>query len=465
MVLRDFEQDYSVRRTPYLASRVWGGLHDGRGAVRLETEIVDDLSDVRNGRALHSLPRFSASATRLRARPGRDWRVGFDASTELAWLTAFPDAWNGELRHDDPYEDVGRDGLGRSHPAYPGLDSDHTEGSSRFETGEPVRRTFRGALSARLGATWTPGGWLWLRPWAEASGVLYGGFRIHDNPGALGRLRGGAELGTALFRDFGGGVAGGGLRHVIEPKLRYRMQPVVEQSVHPILTYDDVQSRYHRLEFELVNRLQRRASDGFLTSQPRIQALEVRLSTALELVRDARYDPDQPVEPLRAELSLRHRHGRLGARTVLAWERTPFQVAGVQGSLDHPNGNRLNVAYDWVRGGRELLWSAGEWYRLLHGSVPATGIHELAFGVTWVPYSFLREAVADPRRILRGFAVGAMWRVNLRADAAAGTRLLNHEYWLTFTSPCACWRGGLDLRFASDWKSPSFGVRLDLITR
>mgnify|MGYP000040057258 CR=1 FL=1 len=38
VILADFEQDYSVRRTPYLTSRVWTGLHDGRAAARLQTE-------------------------------------------------------------------------------------------------------------------------------------------------------------------------------------------------------------------------------------------------------------------------------------------------------------------------------------------------------------------------------------------------------------------------------------------
>lgn len=466
MILKDFEQDYSVRRTPYLASNVWGGVHDRRAALRMETEIVDDVSDVYNSHALHSLPRLRATATRLRGRPGQDWRVGLDVDSELLWALAFPDAWNGHLEYGTEYSDVGRDGISRGDPSYVGRDDDGTEGSSRYESGEPVHRTLRLAGKARLGATWTPGGWLWLRPWTEAQGSLYTGFRHHEEPGQLGVLRMGAELGTALFRDFHGGPAAGGVRHVIEPQLSYVGQPLVEETVHPLLTYDDVQQRHHRLAFELVNRWQRGVPAAFMRTQPRVQNLELRLAAALEFVPEARFDEDIPVEPLSMELSYRHRHGRLGARTVVAWEKEPFQVAGVQGSLDHPNGNRLALSYDWVRGGKGLLWSSGRWYPLLHGRLPDTGIHEIAFGVTWVPYTFLQEAVADPKRILRGFSVGAVWRVNLRADLGpAQSRLLNHEYWITFTSPCSCWRAGLDLRFASDWNSPSFGVRADLITR
>ena len=466
MILRDFEQDYSVRRTPYLASSLWGGVHDRRAALRLETEVVDDMSDVRNSAALHSLPRLRASATRLRARPGEDWRVGLDLDSDLLWAVGFPDAWGGNLVYRDEYVDVGRDGLNRGHPAYEGRDADGSEGSTRYESGEPVRRALRAGARARLGATWTPGGWLWVRPWAEVRGSLYGGYRHHDDPGSLGTFRAGTQVGTALFRDFRGGPADGGVRHVIEPTATYEMQPVVSDTVHPILTYDDLQMPFARVRLEVVNRWQKGTRDAFLKTQPRTQALELRAATSIELVEDARFDPDVPIEPLSMELSYRHRHGRLGARTIVAWEKEPFQLAGVQGSLDHPNGNRLSLAYDWVRGGKAVLWSAGAWYPLLHGGTPDTGIHEVAFGVTWVPYTFLKGAVDDPKRILRGFELGGSWRINLRGEMGpAQSRLLNHEYWVTFTSPCACWRAGVDLRFASDWSSPSFGIRADLITR
>ncbi|MDP7113439.1 MAG: hypothetical protein QGH45_15835 [Myxococcota bacterium] len=460
MILKDFEQDYAVRRTPYLASNLWGGVHDKRVALRLETEIVDDMSDVRNSAALHSLPRLRASATRLRARPGTDWRVGLDLDSDLLWAVSFPGAWTGNMEYQEPYSDVGRDGLFRGHAAYVGRDDDGSEGSTRYEAGEPVHRTLRAGARARFGATWTPGGWLWVKPWAEVRGSLYGGYRHHEDPGQLGTLRAGTEVGTALFRDFRS------VRHVIEPTVAYEMQPVVTDTVHPILTYDDLQQPYHRVKLELVNRWQQGTRDTFLRTMPRIQALELRAATAIELVEDARFDSELPIEPLRMELSYRHRHGRLGARTIVAWEKEPFQLAGAQASLDHPNGNRLSLAYDWVRGGKNLLWSAGAWYPLLHGGLPDTGIHEVAFGVTWVPYTFLKEAVADPKRILRGFELGGSWRVNLRGEMGpAQSRVLNHEYWLTFTSPCACWRAGVDLRFASDWNSPSFGIRADLITK
>ncbi len=463
MVLGDFEQDYSVRRTPYLASNIWGGAHRGRGALRAEVELIDDLANVRNGKALHSLPHLHGSATRLSLRPHRDLRLSLDADADLAWFAAFPDIWAGEMEYPSAFLDVGTDGLARGDDGWVDRDSDHSEGNDQYNTGEPVHRTLRAGGRVRLSGQWSPGGWLWITPWAEANGAMYGKFRVHDDPGLLGTVRAGTVVGTALFRDFGGGTAEGGVRHIVEPRLSFVSQPVVREALHPILTYDDLQQPYTRVQLEVINRLQRGSAAAYMTTQPRRQALEVRAALPLELMPDARFDSEVPVEPLRLELAYAHPFGRLGARTMVAWEEQPFQAAGVGGSLHHPNGNRLSLNYDWVQGGAAALWAAGRWYPLLHGTLDDNQIHELTFAVTWVPYTFMRGFLQDPRRIVRGFAVGAHWRLNLRERAAR--TLLNHEYSVTYTSPCACWRGGVDLRFASDWSSPSFGIRLDLLTQ
>ena len=466
MILRDFEQDYGIRRTPYLVSNIWGGIHDERAALRAEVELVDDVTDVSNGDALHSLPHLHGSGTRIALLRRQDFRVALDLDGDVAWHAAFPNVWKGKLKYPQAYVDAGTDGYSRGTPGWPGRDSDHTEDDGHYNAGEPVRRTVRGALSARVSANWTPGGWLWLRPWAEARTTLYGGFRVHAEPTTLATVLAGAQLGTALYRDFGGGTAEGGTRHVIEPRVSFEVQPFVKESVHPVLTYDDLQRPHQRIEVELVNRIQRARKAEFLQTQPRLQALEVRLSTALELNTEARFDPDMPLEPARLELAYHHAFARIGARTVVAWEEQPIQAAGVGGSLNHPNGNQVSLNYDWVRGGADVLWSAGIWAPLLHAGVSDQPIHEATLGVTWVPYSFMTAFLEDKRRIVRGFALGAKWRVDLRGDMQSKrSRLLNHEYSLLYTSPCACWRGGLDLRFASDWGSPSFGFHLDLLTR
>ena len=69
MILRDFEQDYGIRSLPYLVSTIWGGFDHGRGSVRLEGELVDDLNDQANNDALHTLPHLRISGTRLRGTP------------------------------------------------------------------------------------------------------------------------------------------------------------------------------------------------------------------------------------------------------------------------------------------------------------------------------------------------------------------------------------------------------------
>jgi len=466
MILRDFEQDYGIRRTPYLVSSIWGGIHDERAALRAEVEVVDDLSDVVNGKALHSLPHLHGSGTRIALLRRQDFRLALDLDGDVAWHAAFPAVWKGELQYKHAYLDTGTDGYGRGDPGWSAPDSDRSEDNGHYDAGEAVRRAVRGAVSARVSASWTPGGWLWLRPWAEASTALYGGFRVHDDPGVLATARAGADLGTALYRDFGGGTAAGGTRHVLEPRLSVDVQPFVTEQLHPILTYDDLQRPHQRIELELVNRVQRSRRAQYLQTQPRLQALEVRLATALEIEPDARFDPDLPIEPARLEIAYRHPFASVGARTVIAWEEQPFQTVGVGGALNHPNGNRIGLHYDWVRGGAEVLWSAGIRAPLLHGSTADEPIHEATLGITWVPYTFMTTFLEDRRRIVRGFALAAKWRVDLRKDLQSGSsRLLNHEYSLLYTSPCACWRGGLDLRFASDWGSPSFGFHLDLLTR
>ena len=463
MVMGDFEQDYSIRRTPYLASNIWGGAHSGRGAFRAEVEVVDDLANVRNGRALHSLPHLYGSVTRLSARPHRDLRLSLDVDADLVAYAAFPDVWAGDLQYDSAFLDVGVDGLARGDDGWPGRDPDSSEADSHYSQGEPVHRTLRTGGGVRLSGQWSPGGWLWITPWAEARGALFGKFRVHDDPGLLGTLRTGAVMGTALFRDFGGGMAEGGVRHIVEPRLSVETQPLVRETLHPVLTHDDLQQPHARVQLEVINRLQRGNPDTYMATQPRRQALEVRAALPLEMLPEARFDPDVPVEPLRLELAYAHPFGRIGARTMVAWKEQPFQTAGVGGSLHHPNGNRLSLAYDWVEGGAAALWSAGRWYPLLHGAFGDEPIHEMTLAVTWVPYTFMRGFLEDPRRIVRGFSVGAHWRLNLRDTA--GSPLLNHEYSVTYTSPCACWRGGVDLRFASDWSTPSFGIRLDLLTQ
>ncbi len=465
MILRDFEQDYGIRRLPYLVSSVWAGAHGGRAAFRAEAEIVDDLADVRNGDALHTLPRLTGSVTRLTLRPHRALRLSLDVGGDAGWHVAFPEAWDGNLSYKLDYADIGRDGLRRGDTGWPGRDPDRSEDDSHYNQGEPVYRTLRGAVQTRLAADWAPGGWFWWRGRVEAEGTLYGGYRYHKEPGALGTVRLGSDLGTALYRDFEGRGDGGGVRHVIEPLVQYELQPFVAEKVHPILTYDDLQWQHHRLALVLVNRLQR-SNDAFMRTQPRRQALELRVAVPLEFDPEARFDVDKVVEPARLELAYRHPFGRIGARTALAWEEQPVQTAGAAATMHHRNGNRLVLAYDWVRGGADLLWAAGRWYPLLHSSLDDDPIHELTFGVTWVPYTFMQAFVADRRRIVRGFELAAQWRLDLRRELAAGeARLHSHEYSFTYTSPCACWRGGLDLRFASDWESPSFGVRLDLLTR
>jgi len=466
MILHDFEQDYGVRRTPYMVSNIWGGVHDERAAIRAEVEIADDVSDVFNREALHTLPHLHGSGTRIALLRRQDFRLALDLDGDVAWHASFPNVWRGKTEYQQAYVDAGTDGVSRGDAGWPGRDPDHSEDNGHYDTGEPVRRTVRGAMAARVSANWTPGGWLWLRPWAEARTTLYGGFRIHDDPGVLATVLTGAELGTALYKDFGGGTAEGGTRHVIEPRVSLEVQPIVEEQLHPILTYDDLQRPHQRIELELVNRVQRSRKARYLQTQPRYQALEVRLATALELDSDARFDPDLPIEPARIELAYRHAFARIGARTVLAWEEQPVQAVGVGGSLNHPNGNQVALNYDWVRGGADVLWSAGIWAPLLHGQISDQPIHEATLGITWVPYTFMASFLKDERRIVRGFALGAKWRVDLRKDLQSKqSRLLNHEYSVLYTSPCACWRGGLDLRFASDWGSPSFGVHLDLLTR
>lgn len=463
-ILRDFKDDYEVRRTPYLASRVWGGVHRGRVALRAETEIVDDLTDVRNAGALHSLPRVQVTATRLGPAPYRDLRARLDLRGDAAWLVAFPDAWHGDLTYLGPYDDVGTDGMVYTHPAAEAADPDGSEQSGHYERGEPVRRTVVAGGRVRAALTWTPGGWLWLRPWAEGDGTIYGAYRYSSSPAHRASAAGGVELGTALFRDFG--REGPSWRHVIEPRVAWESRPFVAQGEHPVLTVEDLRRPHHRLDVELINRLQRHGADPLLATQPRSQALELRVATALELHPDARFDPDLPLEPLRVRLQARHRHARLTAHAVVAWEKNPFQVAGLWGTLFHPAGNQVVVAYDWVRGGSDLLWADGWWYPLLHGSTAAGAIHQGFLGLTWVPYTFVQSFAPDPKRIARGLALHARWRVNLRGDLPRDrSRLLNHEYGVTYTSPCACWRAGVDLRFASDLDSPSFGVRFDLLTR
>ncbi len=463
-ILQDFQEDYEVRRTPYLASRIWGGAHAGRGLLRAETEWIDDLTDVRNAAALHGVPHLRWSGTRWGPAPRGDLRARIDLAGEAEWRVAFPDAWHGDLAYRGPYDDVGSDGLSAAHPATDGADPDGSEASGHYEHGEPVRRTLRAGGRLRASLTWTPGGWLWLRPWAEGEAAAFGAHRHTDVPGYRATAAGGAELGTALFRDFG--AEEGGWRHVIEPRVAWESRPFVAHTDHPVWRYDDLRRPHHRLDLELINRLQRHGGDPLLSTQPRRQALELRVATAVELHPDARFDPDRALEPLRVRLQARHRHARLTAHAVVAWRREPLQVAGVWGTLHHPAGNGVVVAYDWVRGGGTLLWADGWWYPVLHGTPAEGAIHQGFLGVTWVPYTFVQAFAPDPKRVARGLAIHARWRVDLRGDLPRErSRLLNHEYGVTYTSPCSCWRAGIDLRFASDLAAPSFGVRFDLLTR
>ena len=71
----------------------------------------------------------------------RAFCAGQDIREAIAFDGASGEAWAGELEYPDHYVDAGRDGLSRSDAAYPGPDEDRTEGSTHFETGEPVRRT------------------------------------------------------------------------------------------------------------------------------------------------------------------------------------------------------------------------------------------------------------------------------------------------------------------------------------
>ncbi len=463
MILQDFEQNYGMRRTPYLISRIHGGLRHKRGIALARVEVVDQVSSVRNAVALHGLPRLTFGGTRMRTRPLKDLRLSADLMGDARYVMAFPGAWQGDLWYEEPFVDAGTDGV-MAGTLSSEVDPDRTEGNTIYNTGEPVHRTLRTHVRGRLTATWTPGGWLWVNPWVEGEGTLYGLFRHHDKPGYQATMLGGVVLGTALYRDFD--TAAGGWRHVVEPELSWEAQPFVVEGVHPVLDYRDWQYTHNRLQLELTNRLIRHGRDAILKTQPRSQALEVRVAAALELDREARFDEDRVVEPMLLEMAYRHRFGRFGARTVVAWQEDPVQAAGVNGSLAHANGNQLFLAYDWALGGTERLWSAGHWYPLLHGGVVDANVHEVSMGLRWIPYTFLQEVVEDRKRIFRGFAVRAAWRVNLREEIAANaSRLLSHDYSVEFTSPCSCWRAGVDLRFASDWSSPSFGFNFALLTK
>lgn len=465
MILQDFEQEYGLRRTPYLMSRIHGGLRHGRGIALARVEVVDNIAAVRNGTALHGLPRVTLGGTRLRGRPLKDLRLSADLMGDVRYVMAFPGAWQGDLWYEDPYVDAGSDGVFAgvlTHHEDP--DNNHTESNTIYDTGEPVHRTLRTNVRGRLTATWTPGGWLWVNPWVEGEGTLYGLFRHHDKPGYQATALGGLVLGTALYKDFDN--AAGGWRHVIEPELSWEAQPFVVEGVHPVLDYQDWQYTHNRVQLEVTNRLIRHGRDAVLLTQPRSQALEVRVAAALEMDREARFDEDRVFEPVLLEMAYRHRFGRIGARTVVAMQEDPFQAAGVSGSLAHSNGNQLSLNYDWALGGTERLWSAGHWYPLLHGGAVDANIHEVSLGMRWIPYTFLQDVVEDRKRIFRGFALRAAWRINLREQLSANAeRLLSHDYSVEFTSPCSCWRAGVDLRFASDWSSPSFGFNFALLTK
>ncbi len=324
---------------------------------------------------------------------------------------------------------------------------------------------------AEVRAPLAPGGLLLLEPWAAANGAGYL-FGDGAQPAlASGWVSGGATLSTAIARTFGSGADA--LRHVIEPRVEWRISSGIGGTPLPAYAYDErdaapvlpgapcitppagvpgaclplrtlsasIPGGFDQMRIGLRNRLV-----GSAKGSPSQTRLELDLAQDLDLASGRLGE-----SMVRAGAAWGPVEGQLVAR-FLAFGATP--AGGAWGSLDPGfldafTELRLDLAASDARGDRLTLGFLGQ---NASGSPTLRAGLDPLFDPRAVPFQTFGQGTAALKVHVAGgldvqwdtlFSVRTVYATPCGGGAPApvGPTMQQNTFTASWSSPCKCWSG------------------------
>lgn len=272
-----------------------------------------------------------------------------------AWIwgefSTGPLIWNLNARYSyfttmgSTFSDGGTDGLKPGSSGYVGPDADGTENNGTRDPGEALLRAHRLELAQTISFPWDIWGLFHLRSFVTGRYRLLASQLAEAPSHHRLSLLFGADLSTQFWRIYGN------TKHVIEPMISYRYQPLLWQrgsaTLLPQIEPSDSLARIQRLALRLRTGVVRRTAATF----PRNDAHYQRIFD-LDLIQEFDFDLDVQqsvagrIGQFTAIATLNPGYLSLSALLSARWKNPALTELSITATMTHPKGHSMSVSFN-----------------------------------------------------------------------------------------------------------------------